>query len=158
MAVAARPRSRADALDALGQSLRATIAAVRRLRGRDSHRPGLLSQAQYQVLFELLQTGELPAGELAAVAEVSPASMTQMLERLADAGLVQRVRSDHDRRIVAARLTAAGRRECERRRAALEPLWREMLEGFTASELHTAAQVLDRIAALFQRLGDGVPS
>src|SRR2546421_2223056 len=42
---------------------------------------------------------------------VSPASMTQMLDRLADAGLVERVRSDNDRRIVAARLTDAGRSE-----------------------------------------------
>jgi MarR family transcriptional regulator, organic hydroperoxide resistance regulator len=153
--VVARPRSRTHALDALGHSLRGTIAAVRRLRGRDSHRPGVLSQAQYQVLFELLQTGELPAGELAAVADVSPASMTQMLDRLAEAGLVERVRSDLDRRIVSARLTTAGRRVCEERRAELEPLWRGMLEGFTASELQTAALVLDRITALFQHLAGG---
>jgi DNA-binding MarR family transcriptional regulator len=141
-------------MDALAQSFKGALAAVRRLRGRETHRPGALSQAQYQVLFELLRAGELPAGELAAVADVSPASITQMLDRLAEAGLVQRVRSEQDRRIVVSRLSPAGRTVCEQRRAAIEPLWREMLQGFTASELRTAAAVFDRITELFERLGE----
>jgi DNA-binding MarR family transcriptional regulator len=138
-------------MEALAQSFKGAIAAARRLRGRDTHKPGALSHAQYQVLFEL-RAGELPAGELAAVAEVSPASMTQMLDRLSDAGLVERVRSKVDRRIVVARLSQAGRAACEERRAALAPLWREVLADFTVSELHTAAAVLDRLTELFQRL------
>jgi DNA-binding MarR family transcriptional regulator len=145
-------RGKAQAMEALGQSFKGAMAAVRRLRGRDTHRPGALSHAQYQVLFELLRGGELPAGALAAVAEVSPASMTQMLDRLADAGLVERVRSEKDRRVVGARLTEAGRTVCEERRASLEPMWREMLDGFTVSELQTSAAVLDRLAELFERL------
>jgi DNA-binding MarR family transcriptional regulator len=149
----APPRGKARAMEALAQSFKGATAAMRRLRGRDTHRPGALSHAQYQVLFELLRRGELPAGGLAAVADVSPASMTQMLDRLGDAGLVERVRSETDRRIVGARLTDAGRAVCEERRAALEPLWREMLAEFTASELHTTAAVLDRLAELFERLG-----
>jgi DNA-binding MarR family transcriptional regulator len=151
IAPGAPPRGREQAMEALAQSFKGAIAAVRRLGGRDTHRPGALSQAQYQVLFEL-RAGALPAGELAAVAGVSPASMTQMLDRLADAGLVERVRSEKDRRIVGARLSQAGRAVCEERRAALAPLWREMLAEFTASELHTAAAVLDRLTELFHRL------
>jgi DNA-binding MarR family transcriptional regulator len=149
----ARTRGRAQAMEAVAQSFKAANAAMRRLRGRDTHRPGALSHAQYQVLFELLRRGELPAGGLAAVADVSPASMTEMLDRLADSGLIERVRSETDRRVVGARLTAAGRAVCEERRAALEPLWREMLAGFTAAELATAAAVLDRLTELFERLG-----
>jgi len=147
------PRGKAQAIQALAQSFKGATAAMRRLRGRDTHRPGALSHAQYQVLFELLRRAELPAGELAAVVDVAPASMTQMLDRLADAGLVERVRSEKDRRSVAARLTDAGRAVCEERRAALEPLWREKLAGFTASELHTAAAVLDQLTELFEQLG-----
>jgi DNA-binding MarR family transcriptional regulator len=141
-------------MEGLAQSFKAATAAMRRLRGRETHRPDALSHAQYQVLFELLRRGELPAGGLAAVADVSPASMTQMLDRLADAGLVERVPSAKDRRVVGARLTEAGRAVCEERRAALEPLWRDMLAGFTTSELHTAAAVLEQLTALFERLGE----
>jgi DNA-binding MarR family transcriptional regulator len=156
MATSVESHTRAQALEALGQSFRHALAGVRRLRGRETHRPGAISQAQYQVLFELL-AGELPASELATVAEVSPASMTQMLDRLADAGLIERVRSQEDRRIVAARLTEAGRAACEQRRAAYEPLWRDALSDFNASELGTAATVLDRLTELFERLDDGHP-
>jgi len=152
MTAIAPTRGKAQAMEALAQSFKRATAAARRLRGRETQKPGGLSHAQYQVLFELLRRGELPAGGLAAVADVSPASMTQMLDRLADAGLVERVRSEEDRRIVGARLTDAGREACEERRAALEPLWREMLTGFSATELHTAAAVLDRLTALYERL------
>jgi MarR family transcriptional regulator, organic hydroperoxide resistance regulator len=151
-ATSAPPRARADAIEALGLSFKRATAAVRRLRGRDTHRPDALSHAQYGVLFELMRGGELTAGGLAAVTEVSPASITQMLDRLADSGLVERVRSDTDRRVVAARLTAAGQAVCEHRRAEIEPLWREVLAGFTREELHTAAAVLDRLTGLFERL------
>ena len=146
-----RPRRDAS-MEALAHAFKRATAAARRMRGRDTHRPEGLSQAQYQVLFELLRGGPLPAGALAGVADVSPASMTQMLDRLADAELVERVRSETDRRIVEASLTDAGRAVCEERRAALEPLWREMLADFSAAELQTAAAVLDRLAALFERI------
>ena len=46
----------------------------------------------------------------------------------------------------------AGRAVCVERRAALEPLWREALSGFTAKELHTAAAVLDQLTTVFERL------
>ena len=143
---------RADEMEALGQAFKGATAAMRRLRGRDTHHRDALSHAQYQVLFELLRGGELPTGALAAVTEVSAASMTQMLDRLVEADLVVRVRSETDRRVVGVRLTDAGRQACEARRAALEPIWREMLDGFTASELRTASAVLDRLTEFFERL------
>jgi DNA-binding MarR family transcriptional regulator len=128
------------------------MAAVRRLRGRDSHRPGELSFAQYQLLFELARYGELPAGELALCADLAPASVTQMLDQLAVRGLVERVRSERDRRIVVSRLTDAGRERCEQRHARFEPLWREAMSDFSIAELHTATLVLERLSELFERL------
>jgi DNA-binding MarR family transcriptional regulator len=141
-----------EAMETLAHSFKAAIAAVRRVRGRDTHNPGALSHAQYQVLFELLRQGELPAGALAAQADVSPASITQMLDRLADAGLVERAATTHDRRVVTARLTHAGRKTCERRRAELEPLWNEMLSDFSPAQLQTAAAVLDQLTGLYEHL------
>lgn len=152
MRAAAPARGRAAAIEAVAQSFKGASAAIRRLRGRDTHRPGALSHAQYQVLFELLRRGESPAGELAAIAEVSPASITQMLDRLADAGLVARVRSEEDRRVVVSRLTDAGHAACERRRAAIEPLLAEVFADFSMAELRTAAAVLDQLTTLFERL------
>ena len=46
---------RADAarMSSSGRSFKAAMAAVRRLRGRESQRPGELSYAQYSLLFGL---------------------------------------------------------------------------------------------------------
>jgi MarR family transcriptional regulator, organic hydroperoxide resistance regulator len=152
--VATATADRRAALELLGLSFKGAMAAVRRLRGRDTHRPDELSHAQYQLLFDLAQRGELPAGELAWLADLSPASVTQMLDHLAAIGLVARERSARDRRIVVSRLTDAGRERCEERRGRIEPLWNAALEGFSARELRIAAAVLERLRELFDRLDE----
>jgi DNA-binding MarR family transcriptional regulator len=152
--MATESAERTEAMKELAQAFKATFAAVRRLRGRDAHRPGELSHAQYQVLFELFRQDELSAGELAAVADLSPGSMTEMLDRLADAGLVERTRSKTDRRVVVCRLTDAGRTRVEQRHAQVEPLWNEALAAYGAGELATAAAVLDSLRELFVLLSE----
>jgi len=138
----------------LGRAFKGALAAVRRLRGRDAHRPGELSHAQYTLLAELAERGELPAGELAAAAELSPATVTQMLDHLAAAGLVVRTRSERDRRVVVSRLADAGRARVEERRCAVAPLWEAALDSFTPAQLLTAAAVIDRLRGVFETLDE----
>ena len=73
-----------------------------------------------------------------------------MLEGLAAAGLVERQRSDRDRRVVLTSLTDDGRGLVEERRARFEPRFRAALEGFSEDELVVAAAVLDRLRDLFE--------
>ena len=75
-----------------------------------------------------------------------PASATQALDHLAELGLVERVRSDTDRRVVLNRLTPAGRERFEAKRAELEQRWQEALADLSADQLGQAAQVLRRMA------------
>jgi DNA-binding MarR family transcriptional regulator len=145
---------RADALEQLGRSFKAAMASVRRLRGRETHRPGELSYAQYSLLFGLAKAGELPAGDLAEAADLAPATVTQMLDALAAAGLVERRRSELDRRVVLTALTERGDRVVAERRAQIEPLWERALEEVSAGELLIAASVLDRLHAMFDELAE----
>lgn len=145
---------RAEALEQLGRSFKAAMASVRRLRGRETHRPGELSYAQYSLLFGLAQAGELPARELAEAADLSPATVTQMLDALAAGGLVERKRSELDRRVVLTGLTERGNRVVAERRAQIEPLWERALEDVSADELLSAAAVLDRLHAMFDELAE----
>jgi DNA-binding MarR family transcriptional regulator len=137
----------------LGRAFKAAIAAVRRLRGRETHRPGELSNAQYGLLFSLAGGCERSARELADAAALTPATVTQMLDSLAAHGLVQRVRSERDKRIVLTTLTDRGRAVVEEHRARVEPRWRAALSEFTDDELRTAAAVLERLARHFDELG-----
>jgi DNA-binding MarR family transcriptional regulator len=91
---------------------------------------------------------------LAEAADLSPASVTEMLEGLAAAGLVQRMRSERDRRVVLTSLTHGGRALVEERRARFEPRLRAALSQFSNRELLTAAAVLDRLRDAFEELAD----
>ena len=135
-------------------AFKSVMATVRRLRGRDTHRPGELSYAQYGLLFGLADGQARPAGELASAADLSPASATQMLERLEAAGLVERMRCERDRRVVQCALTPRGREVIEERRAKFEPLWLEALSDFSDDELRTATAVLQRLSAMFESFSE----
>jgi DNA-binding MarR family transcriptional regulator len=131
------------------------MGSVRQLRGRETNRPGELSYAQYSLLFGLAHGGELPARELATAADLSPATVTQMLDSLAAAGLVQRKRSVEDKRVVLTALTERGEALVAARRAELEPRWQRALEGISAADLAAAAAVLDRLHLMFDELAEG---
>lgn len=146
--------ARAQALVQVSTSFKGALAAVRRLRGRDTHRPGELSYAQYGLLFGMSEGCALSARELADSAELSPATVTQMLDHLATAGLVQRVRSDRDKRVVLTSLTERGEALVEARRARYEPRWRAALSEFSDEELRTTARVLDRLRATLDEFSE----
>src|SRR6516165_6635563 len=116
--------SRTEALEAVGHAFKRAMVAVRRLRGRETQRPGAPSFAQYQLLFALADRDSgLPSSELAHAADLSPATATQMLDSLVAHRLVTRVRSERDRRIVTCTLTDAGRGLVAQRRALFQGRW-----------------------------------
>ena len=142
----------------LGASFKGVLAAVRRLRGRETRNQDELSDAQYGLLFGLRDHQQLSSGELALLADLSPASTTEMLDGLAAAGLVRRVRSERDRRVVLTSLTEHGHALLEERHAKVAPRWFAALEEFSDDELRTAAHELDRLRAMFDELESDPPS
>lgn len=154
MSVQAPSRRRAESLESVGRAFKRTMAAVRRLRGRETHHPGELSYSQYGLLFGLYFGEPMSSRELAAAADVSAATAAEMLDSLAASGLVERVRSATDKRIVLTSLTDRGRGLVEERRARYEPRWRSALAEFSEAELETAAAVLDALRLMFEELAD----
>jgi DNA-binding MarR family transcriptional regulator len=65
-------------------------------------------------------------------------------------GLVDRVRSVLDKRVVLTSLTERGQALIAERKALFEPRWRAALAEFDADELATAGAVLARLAAMFE--------
>jgi DNA-binding MarR family transcriptional regulator len=138
-------------LDELAKAFRQVFRTLSRLRGRDTHLGGSeLSHAQFELLIELEESGELAAGELAAAARLTPATVTQMLDHLAEQGHVERVRSLTDRRVVVSRLTPDGRRRIEAKRALWQGRWEQALEGVQGRELRAATRVLECLGAVFE--------
>jgi DNA-binding MarR family transcriptional regulator len=136
----------------LGVAFKRAMVAVRRLRGRETHRSEQLSYAQYGLLFGLAGMCERSARDLAEHADLTPATVAQMLESLEAHGLVKRTRSEHDRRVVLSSLTERGEQLVAERHAQMEPRWRAALDEFDDAELVVAARVLDRLADYFDDL------
>jgi DNA-binding MarR family transcriptional regulator len=135
----------------LGAAFRKVFRAVSRLRGRDTHLGGSeLSHAQFELLIELDERGELPAGELATAARLTPATVTQMLDHLAACGHVERVRSETDRRVVVSRLTDEGRGKIEAKRSAWQSRWQAALGDLSERDLRAATRVLERLGTMFE--------
>lgn len=147
-----RTPTRAESLQAFGRAFKAANAALRRMRGRETHHPGELSYAQYGLLFGLCDGVPRSSRELAIAADVSPATAAEMLDSLAAAGLVERIRSMEDKRVVLTSLTERGHALVDERRARYERRWRVALKEFSDEELLAAAAVLDRVRAMFDEL------
>ena len=145
------PAEREGALEELGKAFRHVFRNLSRMRGRDTHLDGSeLSHAQFELLIELYERGRLSSGELAGAAQLTPGTVTQMLDHLAGCGYVERTRSESDRRVVLCRLTPIGRRQIEAKRALWKGRWELVLDQVSTDDLRVAARVLQRLGLVFE--------
>jgi DNA-binding MarR family transcriptional regulator len=135
----------------LGAAFKGVFRTLNRIRGRDTHLDhSKLSHAQFELLIELQESGELSAGELAAAARLAPGTVTQMLDGLAESGHVERARSEDDRRVVVSRLTPLGERQIQIKREAWKARWEGALEDLSEGDLEAATRVLERLGEMFE--------
>ncbi|MDX6644323.1 MAG: MarR family transcriptional regulator, organic hydroperoxide resistance regulator [Miltoncostaeaceae bacterium] len=146
----AAEEGREAALTALALAWRDVLAAERRLRAHDSQRPDELSMAHLRALGALGEQEPLPAGRIAAAADLTAGSVTQMLDALEARGLVRRTRSDEDRRLVMVSLTDAGRERLEAKRREFRARWRDAMGHLSDEELAAGQLVMARLHALIE--------
>lgn len=111
-----------------------------------------LTDAQWKPLW-LLQSGRATtANELARVADCDAGAMTRLLDRLAAKGLIERSRSETDRRVVQLRLTSAGADAAAKIPPLLAALNNDFLRGFSEDEWLQLRHLLERMTANGQAL------
>jgi DNA-binding MarR family transcriptional regulator len=147
----ADPAARTDELRTVLNQL---MAADRRLRGRDHSRPGELTFAQLRAVAALGHSREMTAGQLARSAELTPASVTAILDQLEGANIVERRRNADDRRVCNVALTTEGWELLERKLAAWRGRWDERLARFSDQELATAVEVLHEVTGIFDAVSE----
>lgn len=147
--------ARAEVIEQLVQAFWGNVVMIRRLRGRETHHSGELSLAQYNLLFALVDLGsehELSTGELAEAAELATPTVTRMLDSLVTMGIVERRRSDVDRRLVTCTPTERGRKLAANESARMKDRWQQLLAGFSNDELLSAAAVLDEMRTVYEEI------
>lgn len=108
-----------------------------------------LSPTLQSVLATIALHGPLPLGELAAREQVAPPTITKLLARLDEQGLIQRQRGADDRRVTLVSLTADGQRQFDEgrtRRTAWLVDRLAHLDDTQQADLARAVEVLEAIA------------
>lgn len=111
-------------------------------------RPFGLTFARFEVLrlLAFTQSGAMPMTRLGSLLQVHATSVTSAVSRLVDQGYVERLRRDHDRRVILASLTPAGRRVVEE---ATEALNTEVFErpGLADDDVAALTRLLSQLRA-----------
>jgi DNA-binding MarR family transcriptional regulator len=128
--------------------------AVRRARGAAAANGGL-TLSQYGLLEGLLSRPGARVQELAGSAGITPSTATRILDALERRGVVRRVRSIEDRRVVAVSLTDVGRELLEDQQEWLRGRERAFYESLPPTEQGLAPDLLLRLAALIDELAAG---
>jgi DNA-binding MarR family transcriptional regulator len=142
------PQSTAVPAGELVRAMETVMRTVRRLSPSTG-----LSLTAAGVLSRLDRLGPHRLTELASVEGVSQPAMTQLISRLQEAGLVERVTDSDDRRVVQVHVTAAGRSELEFRRSIRTERLAELLTRLDPAHHAALSAAIPAIDALSELVG-----
>lgn len=132
----------------LASRLRLSVTRLAR-RLRQEAEPGI-TPSMLIALSSIDRAGEMTIGELCAVEQVQPPTMTRIVAALVEAGLVTRELDPDDRRVARVRATREGAKLLQRSRKRKEAYLARRLRGLDPSELVVlgeAADILERLVA-----------
>lgn len=105
-----------------------------------------LTFGQYALLKHLYLQGRMTMGDLANELDITMAGATGMVDRLLQVGLVERYRSEQDRRLVHVDLSAKGRQKIQQLQETRQQYIRSLLIPLSDDELVTLHDLLSRVA------------
>lgn len=103
-----------------------------------------VTRAQWKVLFKLTRTPELRQIELADMLEIEPITLTRIIDRLEEAGLVERARDPDDRRAWRLHVTAKAQPLIAKLQAIGAELVDDAFSGIDPKDIEITRQVLAR--------------
>ena len=121
-----------------------TAHALRKAFDRRASALGV-TRAQWKVLFRLTRSPGLRQVELADILDIEPITLTRILDRLEEAGLVERQRDPEDRRAWRLQVTDKAKPLVERLKLLRSELVGEAFADIDRSELDQVRGVLARV-------------
>jgi DNA-binding MarR family transcriptional regulator len=138
--------SRYEMGDSIGHQLFALMTMIKREVESRMAKHGL-TDAQWKPLWLIKAGRASTAIELAREMDIDAGAVTRMVDRLEAKGMIERARSDEDRRVVNLRLSAAGEATAEEVPHVLAAVNNDFLRGFSEAEWKQLRKLLGRLAA-----------
>src|SRR5438105_1342860 len=140
---------RADLLQMLSSTFRALMWQGNKQTTGFMERIGL-TLPQAVIMWTLgAYGGRATMSDLAQMTHQSAATLTGIVDRLADAGLVERVRDQGDRRVVYVQVTTAGTAKLEEVQAERQKQTEHMTKQLTDEELEQLNSLLSKLIVAF---------
>ena len=125
--------------------------AVTRLSRRLRHQGETgISASQLSALATVDRCGPMTLGDLAAAEQVQPPSMTRIVARLEEAGLVARQVCQEDRRVARVRVTGTGRELLQRSRTRKDAYLARRLRTLDDADRTVMAEVVGVLEQLLE--------
>lgn len=141
--------------DEMQPLIREIIHQIRRLMQAGSlytkelNKKHQVSSAQLNCLLSLYEEGPMPSSQIARHIFVKPSTVTGIIDRLEQKGLVERMRRSPDRRVITIELTSSGKYLAEH---APPPIQQKILDGLRSLSVAEAEKILRGLQALTQML------
>jgi DNA-binding MarR family transcriptional regulator len=104
-----------------------------------------ITGTQFAILKSVTEGTAETAADLCRLLHYDNGSMTRLVDRLEQKGLIRRERSKDDRRVVSLRVTVAGRAAMPRLRDSAARVVQRMLTGFSPGEVNDLRSFLGRM-------------
>lgn len=111
-----------------------------------------MTDAQWKPLWMIASGRATTAIELARETGIDAGAITRMLDRLESKGLIERVRSESDRRVVHLKATAAGEQAAAHIPHVLASVNNDFLAGFSERDWKQLRKLIERMSANGQAL------
>jgi DNA-binding MarR family transcriptional regulator len=134
------------------ERLRPVLLRLARELRKETETLGVTSP-QATLLWLVREHPGLTLGELASLERISAPSLSGHIDRLERAGLLERVRSDEDRRRVGLQLTPVGSRLLRRVRARRSAWLAERLGALEVEQVEAIEQAIGPLSALLDEEG-----
>jgi MarR family transcriptional regulator, organic hydroperoxide resistance regulator len=131
-------------LDRIVEAIIYLVTESRRLSKDEASQYGV-TPTQLSVLKLLQQIGDLSLGTLSREIGAHNSTVTGIVDRMESAGLVERDRSEEDRRVWIIRLTSQGRRVAERAKVSPWELLRGALAALPPSDQERLTSILKKL-------------
>lgn len=137
----------------LMENLHTMMNLIRRKmhRHKASEKGKLFSFGQYRVMAELIDKDWMNQRDLCEVLDIRPGSLSELLSKLEEAGMIKRRPSQEDRRSMDLRLTSKGRKTSQQAEAERKQLEAHVFDGLTPEEQDTLCRLLQKTIDGLQR-------
>lgn len=132
-----------------------SILRLVRVMKRRPTAPGHHSHGAGKLLRAILANPGATSRELAETLDIRPSSLTEMLNRLEEKGIVTRTRDENDLRVVRVAITELGQAEMNRHEEARRQSIDRLADCLDPEEKQLFCKLCDRLAANAERHANG---